>query len=388
MAIAKSPLFDAISKSTKRLTFRFRKNKKIEISKKRIPANPRTQAQKEQRNKYNSCVEQYKKLSEAEKEKYRQLGYRYNLSAYHMFMKECLKKALFNYEITIDNTANSNDLTDYQILLEIVNDATFFEDCENNQAYLEFYDEDKTTILSHYIEEFDTVNKNAKIWIKIPQIQASAIKTIYLKINKSRTEDLSDPEAVFDVWDDFEDGIYDTAKWNDNGVGTISEESGELIISNTTTAKTIIWSNRYASNERIVVETEAKGSNSRMGLTLVNQTGDYVVWHWLWRGDQNEIGVYKFSDNMVTNLESYYKAFTTQEGVYHYFKTIFDGVNGKVIGYVRNLNNLSESTVEFSPSYAVEGYIGLACYNTNANYRYIRARKYAEPEPIIAYTRL
>lgn len=115
------------------------------------------------------------------------------------------------YEITIDNSNNPNDLTDYQILLEINNDEQFFEDCNYNKIYLEFYDEDKTTLLNHYVEEWDTENYNAKIWIKVPNIPANSTKKIYLKINVERTEDLSNGEATFDFFDDFEDG--DISDW-------------------------------------------------------------------------------------------------------------------------------------------------------------------------------
>ena len=130
-------------------------------------------------------------------------------------MRDCLKAVIqvFAYEITIDNSSNPNELTDYQILLSIENDPTFFEDCEGNQTFLEFYDEDQETLLSHYVEEWDTTNNNAKIWIKIPQIPASSTKKIYLKINKARTEDLSNPEQTFDFFDDFSG---DLSKWIGN----------------------------------------------------------------------------------------------------------------------------------------------------------------------------
>jgi len=137
----------------------------------------------------------------------------------------------FNYEITIDNTANSNDLTDYQILLEINNDPQFFEDCEGNRVYLEFYDEDQQTLLNHYVELWDTVNYNAKIWIKVPLIPANGVKKIYLKINKSRTEDLSNGEATFDFFDDFERTDY-SEKWDLISGAEPYIENGKLIFPN------------------------------------------------------------------------------------------------------------------------------------------------------------
>jgi len=229
MVKVKSWLFTEVRGKVKKAEFRRRKNKVTELSQKRIPFNPRTEAQQKVRKAYGQCVEEWNKLSESEKREWRIVGTLQGISGYNAFMRECISKKIGAvwYEITIDNSANSNDLTDYQILLEIVNDSTFFEDCENEQKYLEFYDTDKSTLLNHFVEEFDTTNKNAKIWIKVPSIPANSTKTIYLKINKSRTTDLSNPDNVFDFYDDFEDGVIDETKWtiiSDNWV----EENGYL----------------------------------------------------------------------------------------------------------------------------------------------------------------
>jgi len=106
---------------------------------------------------------------------------------------------------------SGKDLTDYQIRVEIT-DEEFFSKCAD-QKYVEFYDEDKQTLLPHYTELFDPANNRAVFWVKVPSIPANGTKFIYLNINTERTEDLSDPEAVFDFWDDFEGDSLDTNKW-------------------------------------------------------------------------------------------------------------------------------------------------------------------------------
>jgi len=98
---------------------------------------------------------------------------------------------------------SGKDLTDYQIRVEIT-DLDFFDKC-TDQKYVEFYDEDKQTLLSHYTELFDTANKIAIFWVKVPSIPANGTKYIYLNINTERTEDLSNPYNVFDHYEDFED---------------------------------------------------------------------------------------------------------------------------------------------------------------------------------------
>jgi len=182
---------------------RFRKTIVVEANP--SPSYVRTEKQDKVRRRYKECLKQWYSLSEEEKELYREMGRPLGLPAYQMFMKKCIEGVLavaFSYEITIDNSANANDLSDYQVLLVINNDSEFFT-VVKDRKFMEFYDSDKTTLLNHYVEEWDNINYNARIWIKIPLIPANATKKIYLKVNTSRTVDLSDPESVFDFWDDF-----------------------------------------------------------------------------------------------------------------------------------------------------------------------------------------
>ena len=111
---------------------------------------------------------------------------------------------------------SGKDLTDYQVRVEI-NDPQFFSEC-TDQKYVEFYDSDGITLLPHYTELFDVANKRAVFWVKVPSIPANSTKTIYLNVNTERTEDLSNGEAVFDFWDDFEGDSLDTNKWEYGGV--------------------------------------------------------------------------------------------------------------------------------------------------------------------------
>ena len=179
------------------------------------PRYTRTEKQAKVRNAYRQAVYEWKTMNPEEKWEWRRKALGTGLSGYHLYMKYRIKELLavtMNYEITIDNSSNSSELTDYQVLLIINNDPTFFSDVQDKK-YMEFYDSDKTTLLNHFVEEWDDVNHNARIWIKIPSIPANGTKKIYLRINTSRTTDLSNGNNVFDFFDDFEDGVLDTDKW-------------------------------------------------------------------------------------------------------------------------------------------------------------------------------
>lgn len=92
MAKVKSHIAHSIRGKTANLEFRVRRNRVIELAKKRIPSNPRTEAQQEQRYHYGVCVQKYNELTIEELKVYHEKGKLYDppLDAYRVFMKECL----------------------------------------------------------------------------------------------------------------------------------------------------------------------------------------------------------------------------------------------------------------------------------------------------------
>jgi len=106
---------------------------------------------------------------------------------------------------------SGNDLSDYQVRIEIT-DPQFFQDCAD-QKYIECYFQDGS-LIPHYTELFDSDNNKAVIWVKVPSIPANGTVKVLIKVNPTRTEDLSDGKAVFDFFDDFEDDI---SEWEQYG---------------------------------------------------------------------------------------------------------------------------------------------------------------------------
>jgi len=390
MVKVKSWLFTEVRGKVKKAEFRRRKNKVTELSQKRIPFNPRTEAQQTVRKAYGQCVEEWNKLSESEKRQWRIVGTLQGISGYNAFMRECISEKLGKiwYEITIDNSANSNDLTDYQILLEIVNDATFFEDCKNEQKYLEFYDSDKATLLNHFVEEFDTTNKNAKIWIKVPSIPANASKTIYLKINTSRTEALSNPENVFDFYDDFEDGIIDTNKWQ-NVLSGVSEADGSL---------QLLHSDDYYGGDIFSIQTfnlplvleykwkpQAGDVNEYIGLksstdkTLwVTDNVDYIMW----RNYQGTIRT-----NTVNNGSNTENSVKSADANWHVIK--ITAKEGSVKFYEDGELQIEHTTnIPDEPLYITADRVDYSSSSTPTLLDWIRIRKFTEPEPTVSYAKM
>jgi len=111
-------------------------------------------------------------------------------------------------------------LSDYQILVQLNSSNFDFSKANSDGSDIRFVDEDDATKLSYWIEEWDSVNESAKIWVKVPSIPTGE-KTIYLYYNNSDAVSESDGDAVFEFFDDFEDysvGSHPT-KWADADLG-------------------------------------------------------------------------------------------------------------------------------------------------------------------------
>ena len=114
-----------------------------------------------------------------------------------------VRRATFAYkrEITVTELSG-NDLTDYQVRIDL--DATNFnfEHAKPNGEDVRFVDAEGN-FLSYWIEEWDSVNKKAKVWVKVPYIPANSSVDIYMYYGNPRLSSASNGEATFDFFDDF-----------------------------------------------------------------------------------------------------------------------------------------------------------------------------------------
>ncbi len=131
----------------------------------------------------------------------------------------------YRIPITINNSSNTESLTDYQIKINIdSSESEFWNAIENNGNSIRFTDEDGTTQLSFWIEKFDYTNQSAIIWVKVPNIAASSTKTIYMYYGNSEATNASDGESTFIFFDNFEDGdAGDWLQYSSGGVQIASD---------------------------------------------------------------------------------------------------------------------------------------------------------------------
>jgi hypothetical protein len=350
------------------------------------PTYTRTSKQDVIRSWYKKGCEEWKKLSADQKASYEEKANKLGLTAFNVFMSEWLKllKGVFKYDVTINNTQLNQTLTDYQIKLTITNNATFFNDFNNDHKYLEVYDTDQATQLSFYVEKWDTTNKNAVIWIKVPSIPASGVKNIYLKYNPTRLSYLSNPYAVFDFYDVFPGSSLDTTKWES------LVASGGITVSNGIC--------RLSTSCQIRSKTSLSGSfQFELIINIPSGVNCYRQRTYLYDVNNNRVTPFDhgyFSSNNIT-VYIFWNAFTT---------TVVP-VNTDLTVFLRFLNGVFYWTVykpdgtilyqnSTSVSYIpVKVCLGVGDYPSTTNpgtldVKMVRAYKYVSPAPTLTLSRI
>jgi hypothetical protein len=123
------------------------------------------------------------------------------------------------YSDTITATENSgSDLNDYQILVGLNASNFNFSKAQPDGADIRFAELDDT-LLNYWIEDWNSTDESAKIWVKVPSIPANDKTTIRMYYGHAGASDVSDGGAVFILFDDFEDGTVGSSPsgWSCSG---------------------------------------------------------------------------------------------------------------------------------------------------------------------------
>ena len=97
-------------------------------------------------------------------------------------------------EITVTNDGSA--LTDYQIKIELDSSNFDFDHAKSDGSDIRFYDSDRVTALSYWIEEWNSGSEHAIIWVKIPSIP-SGTKRIYMYYGNPSAVDEGNISRVF-----------------------------------------------------------------------------------------------------------------------------------------------------------------------------------------------
>jgi len=102
--------------------------------------------------------------------------------------------------VTIDNTLNPNNLTNYQILLDVHYDS----DIKADFSDLRITDSDRLTLIPYWIQRY-IISYSAKVLVNVPFISASSTKTICIYYGNIGATSVSDGYSTFPVlFTDFE----------------------------------------------------------------------------------------------------------------------------------------------------------------------------------------
>ncbi|HKZ94440.1 MAG TPA: DUF2341 domain-containing protein [Candidatus Bathyarchaeia archaeon] len=119
--------------------------------------------------------------------------------------------------ITIDNTLNPNNLTNFQIKINLNYDS----DMKTDFSDLRFTETGNSTLIPYWIESY-TPSTSATIWIRVPNIPASNTTTIHMYYDNPIASDASNGTDSFEFFDNFPGNSLNPTKWTEDAVGNIT----------------------------------------------------------------------------------------------------------------------------------------------------------------------
>lgn len=130
-----------------------------------------------------------------------------------IYIKSPASSEFFNYPVPI-RVGESKDAKDC--------DAWLANPIQSDFADVRFTQKDGETLLPCWLEgvKGDSPKRVATFWVNIPQIPQGGLP-IFIYYGRKSAKDLSDGEAVFDVFDDFKAGQPNAGKWNTSEAGKI-----------------------------------------------------------------------------------------------------------------------------------------------------------------------
>lgn len=175
---------------------------------------------------------------------------------------------LYQQEASITNASGST-LTNYQILLEFNSQSLISANkMKNDGGDIRILSGDGFTVLNHWIDP-DTINTTSTdLWVKVPSIPTTGT-TILLTYGDLTQTSTSSGDNTFEFFDDFDDGVLDTNKWNIIGsTANMTESNGYLTITNNE-----VGSNGYQITTGIVAKSYSGGPGIRLDTTIRDTDG-------------------------------------------------------------------------------------------------------------------
>jgi len=280
------------------------------------------------------------------------------------FGEPALSGFKYRKAITLTNVLGE-DLYNYQIKFKVAdNSSVKVADINCNSRIrtdfkdLRFAASDAQTPLVYYLESIANVDngKVASVWVKVPQIPAKSSLVIYLYYGNADAEDLSNPEKVFDFYEDFQGKALNSDKWvaHVEQKGNIALTAGQIKLD---AAELIAKDFRF--KEGIIEYSCQLASGFENSLNIRNKTADtydnpvWLAYSSAYKGAEHCIAL----DGIVKANDAAAKPTVTGQG-YSYRITLLD--NKITFERADAVSKELQATVDYqSDSVLSAGYLSL-----------------------------
>jgi len=277
---------------------------------------------------------------------------------------------------------SGNTLTDYQIKIEIEAGDPIFAHARSAGEDIRFCYYPEAKMIPHWIEKYDPVAEEAIIWVKVPEIPANSEIEIYMYYGNPEVASASDGFAVFDFFDDFEDG--DVSDWYNNECG--------IFEARTTTA--------FQGNYSIFIDDPADSCDERVyhdfpqdfTFDLILEGAVYIS-AWSIQIGVDPVDLWfnrngKGSDT-IDNVWATLPGDGCPSGQWREFRIAYLYSQQKILVWRDWVEGLEGTPWEYTDSRitgpAKKVWLGLHNYGKGAGYfDLIKVRKYASPEPSVS----
>jgi len=285
-------------------------------------------------------------------------------------------------KITIPNNTTT-DLTDFQVAIELDDTWDGWGLVKSDGSDIRVTDAGGSTLLPHWIEEFDATNKTARIWVRVPSIPANGSVDVYLYYGNPNATDASDGSAVFEFFDDFDGSSLDTSKWESarwtgSGAYSASVKEGYVeIYSASDTAAGVV--SKQSFQFPFIEEFKWKFIQGTEGWAVITQTAGGSDSDWVRHG------------YVITKTEYYYQKRTsgTITTYTHFGRSApSNWVVGKIIWEANNSAYYEDGALVHSGTQdrysSGSNYLEFLTWNGGKiNIDWVFVRKYAEQEPTV-----
>lgn len=173
--------------------------------------------------------------------------------------------------ITVAST-DASALTGFQVRVKLSTASFAYAAAKANGDDLRFSTDGTTIDVPYWIESWDPTG-DSYVWLKVPSIPANGSTKVYVLYGDPAAAKASNGDATFELFDDFEDGVY-TDKWDVFGTPlTLEETGGELHLVGNGNWEYVASKKTFDGPVTMFVDHRTRGPS--LGLVLANAATRY-----------------------------------------------------------------------------------------------------------------